>query len=215
MTKTLHTRVDKKIIPTYPREVFSGRIFTITTLSETEQAVQYLMSHQLLGFDTETRPSFNHGENHKVALLQVATLDTCFLFRLNLIDLPPSIIRLLEDTTITKVGLSWHDDLHMLLQRKSFKPGTFIDLQSLVGKIGIEDYSLQKIYANLFQRYISKRQQLSNWEADILSEPQKAYAALDAWACVIIYQELQRLIVTQDYQLIPFPPTDLSVPDNP
>lgn len=202
MNKTIHTHYDKQLLNDLPISQFEGRIFVITTEGEAARAVKYLMSQPILGFDTETRPSFRHGECHKVALLQVSTHDTCFLFRLNRMGLPPCIINLLEDQQITKVGLSLNDDLTMLRRRHTFKPGTFIDIQHEVTKIGITDMSLQKIYANLFGLKISKRQQLTNWEADILTDAQKTYAATDAWACIKIYEEIERLNQTKAYKLI-------------
>lgn len=202
MTKTIYNKFDKQQIANLPKEEFRGRIFTITTERDAEKAVNYLMSQPILGFDSETRPTFKRNVSHQVALLQVATYDTCFLFRLNQLGLPNSIVRLLEDTNITKVALSWKDDTHMLQLRRKYKSGKFIDIQDEVGRIGIEDHSLQKIYANLFGKMISKRQQLSNWEADILSDAQKAYAALDAWACIHIYDEIQRLLHSRDYHII-------------
>jgi ribonuclease D len=156
----------------------------------------------LLGLDTETRPSFQRGRQHQVALLQVAAEDICFLFRLNHIGMSPAIIRLLEDTTVTKVGLSWHDDLNGLHKIGRFTPGLFIDIQDHVRELGIEDLSLQKLFANLFGKQISKSQQLTNWERDILTDKQKAYAATDAWACIQLYEELERLRQTGDYELI-------------
>ena len=202
MTKTIYNKFDKQQIANLPKEEFRGRIFTITTERDAEKAVNYLMSQPILGFDSETRPTFKRNVSHQVALLQVATYDTCFLFRLNQLGLPNSIVRLLEDTNITKVALSWKDDTHMLQLRRKYKSGKFIDIQDEVGRIGIEDHSLQKIYANLFGKMTSKRQQLSNWEADILSDAQKAYAALDAWACIHIYDEIQRLLHSRDYHII-------------
>ena len=202
MTKTIYNKFDKQLIANLPREEFKGRIFTITTERDAEKAVNYLMSQSILGFDSETRPTFKRNVSHQVALLQVATHDTCFLFRLNRLGLPDSIVRLLEDTHITKVALSWKDDTHMLQLRRKYKSGKFIDIQDEVNRIGIEDFSLQKIYANLFGKMISKRQQLSNWEADLLSDAQKAYAALDAWACIHIYEEIQRLLHSRDYHII-------------
>jgi len=202
MTKTIYNKYDKRQIAQLPKEEFKGRIFTITTERDAEKAVNYLMSQSILGFDSETRPTFKRNVSHQVALLQVATHDTCFLFRLNRLGLPNPIVRLLEDTHITKVALSWKDDTHGLQQRRKFKLGTFIDIQDEVSRIGIEDSSLQKIYANLFGKMISKRQQLSNWEADLLSDAQKSYAALDAWACIHIYEEIQRLLSSRDYHII-------------
>ena len=182
--------------------LFPGRIFVIQDEREADKAVDYLLSCDIMGVDTETKPSFKRGQMHKVALLQVSTKDTCFLFRLNFIGMPPSIIRLLSNTTVPMVGLSWHDDICSLHRRCDFKPGLFIDIQNLVGKLGIEDLSLQKLYANIFGQKISKRQRLTNWEADVLNEAQKRYAATDAWACINLYQEIVRLEAEHDYELV-------------
>ena len=184
---------DKKDIGALPQASFDGRIIVVQSEAESDKAVRYLLSQQILGIDTETRPSFRKGQTHQVALLQVSTVDTCFLFRLNMIGITESIKRLLEDCSVIKVGLSLKDDMHQLSKRADFTPGMFIELQHEVKKMGIKDMSLQKIYANLFSKRISKGQQLSNWEADTLTPQQKAYAATDAWACIMIYNELNEL----------------------
>lgn len=201
--KQLINKYDKKLIADLPRALFPGRIFILQSESEANKAVDFLMTQPILGFDTETRPNFKKGPMRKVALLQVSTPDVCFLFRLNLMDtLPQSVRHLLEDKSITKVGLSLHDDLRVLQQRGKFTPGTFVELQQEVKKLGIEDMSLQKLYANLFGEKIAKNQQLTNWEADALTEAQQAYAATDAWACIMLHNEIQRLIQTGDYTLV-------------
>ena len=199
--KQLFKSFDKKQISELPVADFPGRIIVILTAGETDRAVRFLLSHPLLGIDTETRPSFKRGEQHTVALLQVATPDTCFLFRLRHTGFTPALKKFLEDKTVEKVGLSLTDDMNSLHRLGSFTPGRFTDIQHIVKEVGIEDMSLQKIYANLFRQKISKRQQLSNWDADILSDRQKHYAATDAWACINIYTELNRLIQTNDYEL--------------
>ncbi|MBP3214456.1 MAG: 3'-5' exonuclease domain-containing protein 2 [Bacteroidaceae bacterium] len=199
--KAILNKYDKKKIATLPRVLFEGRVIVIFTEKDAEKAVDYLMKQPVLGFDTETKPTFTKGKAHQVALLQVSSPDTCFLFRLNKIGLTDSIVRLLEDQDILKVGLSLQDDMRMLKQRRRFKPGTFVELQKEVKDIGIEDNSLQKIYANLFGEKISKSQQLSNWEADILTEAQQRYAATDAWACIQIHEEVARMKREQDFIL--------------
>lgn len=200
--RTIYAKFDKKMIAELPQALFPGRIVSIISAGETKKAVDFLLTQPLLGFDTETRPCFTRGQHYKVSLLQVSTHDICFLFRLNHTGMTPDIIRLLEDETVTKVGLSWHDDILSLQRRQKFKPGTFYDLQKHVGEIGIEDMSLQKLFANIMGQRISKGQRLTNWEAPVLSEKQKGYAATDAWACVVLYEELQKLIKTQDFELI-------------
>lgn len=201
MTKKLKNTYDKKLIADLPRVTFGGAIHVIQSESQAEQAIRYLLSQPILGIDTETRPRFKKGVNHRVALLQVATHNVCFLFRLNLTGITPSLKALLEDNTIPKIGLSVHDDILALRRRTDFKPGRFIELQKEVKVLGIEDMSLQKLYANIFGQKISKTQQLSNWENDCLTEGQKLYAATDAWACIMLYEEIKRLHSTGDYTL--------------
>lgn len=201
MKRILYNKFDKHAITALPPLKFPGRIIVIQSADETEKAVDYLLSADILGVDTETKPSFKRGENHKVSLLQVSNRDTCFLFRLHRTGMTPAILRLLEDTTVLKVGLSWHDDIMMLKKRCDFTPGLFVDLQDLVGNIGIEDRSLQKLYANVFGMKISKRQRLTNWESDVLSDGQKLYAATDAWSCINLYEEIMMLKETGDFQL--------------
>ncbi len=202
MKKIIYDRFSKNEIPALPRVLFQGRIIVISSPYEVDKAVDYLLSQQILGVDTETRPSFKKGQTYKVSLLQVSSHDTCFLFRLNLIGLPPGLIRLLEDTTVPKIGLSLRDDILSLKKRTDFKYGKFVDLQKHVCELGVQDLSLQKLYANFFHQKISKTARLSNWENDILTEKQKLYAATDAWACIMLYEELQRLEKTGNYQLV-------------
>ena len=202
MMKTIYNKFDKAKIAALPRVLFKGRIVVVLTERDADKAVRYLLSQPILGVDTETRPSFKKGETHQVALLQVSSYDVCFLFRLNQLGMSPSVKRLLEDTRVPKIGLSLRDDFLSLHKLADFNAGYFIDLQDHMREIGVEDLSLQKLYANFFAQKISKREQLTNWEADILQDKQKLYAATDAWSCIMLYEELQRLEQTGDYELI-------------
>ncbi len=201
MTKIIYSKFNKEVIHNLPQVLFTGRIIEITTDKMAEKAVNFLLSHHILGVDTETRPVFRKGQSYKVSLLQVATHNTCFLFRLNLMGITPAIKRLLENTDTKMIGLSWHDDMLALHKRTDFKGGNFIDLQDMVGQLGIKDLSLQKLYANLFGLKISKRQRLTNWDNTMLTDKQKKYAATDAWACIQLYEEIERLKKSGDYQL--------------
>lgn len=196
----LKKKTNKKIIPELPVSQFGGRIITIFTPGECEMAVNYLLKFPVLGLDTETRPCFEkRAKRNKVALLQVSTPDTCFLFRLNMLGFPSSLSRLMESEDVLKIGLSLRDDFRALGKRCKFEPRKYVELQDLVHEFGIEDQSLAKIYANLFHMRISKSQQLSNWEAEILTDKQKIYAATDAWACIRIFEQLEHLRQTNDY----------------
>ena len=186
------THIEKSTITTMPTIVFEGQIITIDTVEDTDKAVKALSGETIIGIDTETRPSFKKGIQHTVSLIQLSTADTCFLIRLNRVNMPDSLISLLENKNITKVGLSLHDDFQALSKRRKFNPGAFFDLQKYVKEFGIEEMSLQKIFAIVFGQRISKSQQLSNWENDVLTDKQKQYAATDAWACLRIYNELKQ-----------------------
>lgn len=152
----MFVKTNKQFISGLPRFMYTGPIQTIIGADTAERAVSVLRKSRLLGIDTETRPSFRKGESHKVALLQISTEELCFLFRLNRIGFPQCLIDLLSDESILKVGLSLKDDFHMLRARHPFSPKGFIDLQDFVKEMGIEDMSLQKLYANIFHMRISK-----------------------------------------------------------
>ena len=182
--------ITKEEIATFDIEEFNGRIFVVDTPNKAEEAVRYLSGFSNLGFDTETRPNFRKGNLNSVALIQLATDNQCYLFRLNRTGFSSSLIQLLSDANIQKIGLSLKDDFTTMSRRMKFTPQGFIDLQKIISEYDIADTSLQKIYAILFQKKISKSQRLSNWEAEELSAAQKKYAALDAWACLRIYEKL-------------------------
>lgn len=183
--------IDKQTINDMPRVNFAGRIHVIDAISQVKSAINALRTSSIVGFDTETRPCFHRGERHNVALLQLSTQNDAFLFRINKTGIPAPLKQFLEDSAIIKIGLSTTDDFNQLRRVCDFTPTGFIELQTLVKKYNITDMSLQKIYAIIFQQKISKGQQLSNWEATQLTEAQQQYAAIDAWACLRIYNHLQ------------------------
>lgn len=182
--------IAKEELAILPAEEYEGDIIIIDSLQDVDNALEVLRKASVIGFDTETRPSFKKGITHKVALMQLANNKTCYLFRLNNIGMPDSLNDFLEDESVTKVGLSIHDDFHNLNKITDLNPGGFIDLQSFVKQFKIHDNSLTRIYSILFGKRISKGQRLTNWEAENLTHNQQMYAALDAFACVKIYNYL-------------------------
>lgn len=189
--KVWKTSITKGELANLPAETFTGKITVINDEESAEAAARVLGASGLLGFDTETKPSFKRGERHLVALLQLSTAEESFLFRLNNIGLPKSIAEILEDENITKIGLSIHDDFLSLKKRFDIEPKGFVDLQQFVKDFNIADNSLSRIYGILFGKRISKGQRLTNWEASKLTQNQQEYAALDALACLNIYNHLQ------------------------
>ncbi|MDH6533726.1 3'-5' exonuclease domain-containing protein 2 [Parabacteroides sp. 52] len=193
MTHPYANTISKEDIAQLEIEEFTGRIILITTPQDAAKAVDYLKMFPRVGFDTETRPSFKKGQRYKISLMQIATEEACFLFRLNHIDIPKPLEEFLTNDQILKIGLSLRDDFSAIRKRVDITPTNFLDLQNYVQKFGIEEASLQKIYAILFKKKISKGQRLTNWDADVLTESQQKYAALDAWACLQIYNQLNQV----------------------
>ena len=191
--KTVKNKFKKEIIKELPRALFDGRIEVIKSAEEAERAVAILEKSAIIGLDTETRPNFRGGRQNKVALLQVSNHDICFLFRLKATGMTEGMVGLLANPNILKVGLSLRDDFRQLRALTEFEPVNYVELQDFVKPFGIQDLSLQKLYANILGGQIHKGQQLSNWEADELTEAQMAYAATDAWACIMLYEEMQRM----------------------
>ena len=211
--RQLFVKTDKSFIAQLPRFTFEGNIVIVQSEKEALRAVEILSKSDIVGFDTETRPSFHKGVMHKVALLQIATYEICFLFRLNMIGLPECIIDFLSNPNILKVGLSLKDDWAALKHRQQFTPMNYIDLQNVAAEMGIQDMSLQKLYANIFRMRISKNARLSNWEADVLTDAQKIYAATDAYTSLQLYDEMISLKDSGLFEWVsPLPAPEAKVP---
>ncbi|MDR1737753.1 MAG: 3'-5' exonuclease domain-containing protein 2 [Candidatus Symbiothrix sp.] len=190
--------ITKEELNALPLAKFPGQVKVVDTVAKAYEAAERLSQSARIGFDTETRPTFRKGCMKSVALIQLSDHDICYLFRANIIGFPPPLLQLLTNPKLLKIGLSLRDDFDAMRRRGQITPQGFVDLQQIVVKYGIESMSLQKIYAILYQERISKGQRLSNWEIETLSEAQKYYAALDAYACLKIYEDL---CLTQKYTL--------------
>lgn len=186
-------KISKEDVALLEKEFFDGRIIVIQSSEKAKKAITFLSKFKTVGIDTESKPSFKKGRQNKIALLQISTTECCFLFRLNIMGFTPEMATFFENGNITKVGLSLKDDFLMLHGMSAFTPKGFVDIQSIVDNYGIGEKSLQKIYAILFGKKISKSQRLSNWEADVLTDAQKRYASTDAWATLKIYEKLLSL----------------------
>lgn len=185
------TSVAKEERENYPIRSFNGNIHVIYKPQDVDKAVEYLSSQTIVGFDTETRPSFSKNHTNSVALLQLSTETDAFLFRLNVIGLPVSLANLLANEAVAKVGVAVRDDIKGLQKLRQFTANNFIDLQTIAKQLHIEAMGLRTLTPVALGFKISKRQQLSNWENEYLSNPQKRYAATDAWVSLKIYQQLQ------------------------
>ncbi len=176
----------------YELSWFKGEIIVVEDKKTFARVLPRLLGEKVLGFDTESRPSFRKGVRNKVSLIQLAARDVACLFRINRIGLPAELADILSDPGIIKAGVAIHDDIKILKKIKKFSPDGFVDLQKFVKDFGIESSGLKKLTAIILGFRISKRQQVTDWEAEKLSEPQQVYAATDAWVCREIYKKLIR-----------------------
>ena len=175
-----------------PMTAFQGEIQVIEKFGRKYlKAIDYLNKQQVIGFDTETRPTFSPGQKSGgVSLLQLSGADKAFLFRIKKLGMTPKLCRLMANEKIAKVGAATGEDVRGLQRYSPFKPAAFIDLQKIVWEYGIKDKSVKKMAGIILGIRISKTQQLSNWDADELSEAQQKYAATDAWVCREMYLKL-------------------------
>lgn len=169
---------------------FKGEIVLVDNLKTFYEVFPKLLRSDLLGFDTETRPTFRKGRKNAVSLIQLSTEDLACLFRINKIGIPDELTRLLSDPSVIKTGVAVHDDIKFLKSVRKFNPEGFVDLQTLVKDFGIQSSGLKKLTAIVLGFRISKRQQVTDWEAEQLTEAQQIYAATDAWVCYQIYKKL-------------------------
>ena len=193
LPNTFAQHIDKAAIQTLPITFFEGEVIVVDKPEMVADAAAYLRQHTVLGVDTEARPSFKRGVHYPTALVQIATLERCYLFRLTHVGLPVEIAEIFANPDICKVGLAFKDDITGLRRRRDFKPANCVDLQSMVCKYGIMELGLQKIFAIIFGKKISKSQQLTNWENSHLTPEQARYASTDAWATLSIYLALQQV----------------------
>ncbi|MGB3184056.1 MAG: 3'-5' exonuclease [Cyclobacteriaceae bacterium] len=183
--------ITKEEVNELPLGRYEGKLAVISSSEKLQQAVDRIRSEQVIGFDTETKPTFRKGQYHHVSLLQVAVPGMVFLFRLNYLGMPKELRSIFEDPDITKVGIGIRDDLLEMQKLGSFKPQNVADLNTEVKSLGVKNAGVRNLSAIFLEFRISKSQQTSNWERDELTEKQLRYAATDAWVCLEIYNRLQ------------------------
>jgi len=169
---------------------FKGEIVIVEDMKSFNESFPRLLNSKVLGFDTETRPSFRKGRKNKVSLIQLANDELACLIRINRIGIPSKLAALLADEDIIKAGVAVHDDIKFLKRVQGFTPSGFVDLQKFVKDYGIRVSGLKKLSAIVLGFRISKRQQVTDWEAEHLTDAQQVYAATDAWVCHQIYKKL-------------------------
>jgi ribonuclease D len=190
MKEKIKTSISKEALRDLPEGAFTGNIVLIDSPDKLEANIGLIRGNKLLGFDTETRPTFRKGRVNKVALLQLSNTETAWLIRLNKTGLTKKLAQLLADPSICKVGAAILDDLRALKKMRRFTPANFIELQEYVKEHEIENFGVKKLAGLILGIRISKRQQTSNWEAPRLTPEQQRYAATDAWVCREVYSKL-------------------------
>jgi len=182
--------ISKEELNELPVQGFEGEIVVVDFAHDVKKIMPYLKKQKILGFDTETKPTFAKGDKNRVALLQLATQKSAFIFRLSIMGLPPELIEILSNPKIIKVGVAINDDIKALKAIHNFKSDGFVEIQEKVKEFEIENFGLKKLSGLLLGFRISKAQQTSNWEAEQLTEAQIKYAATDAWVSLEIYNRL-------------------------
>lgn len=187
------TAISHEEINLLPLGAYDGKIELITDSKALPAAFKEIQKHKVVGFDTETRPSFKKGQVYNVSLIQLALEKKVFVIRLNHTGVTPEMIPFFENTKIIKPGIGIRDDVRLLQKLKRFHAEGFFELTHLSKEVGFEVESVKKLTALLLGFRISKSAQTSNWEAETLTEKQLQYAATDAWVCLQIFQKLQKL----------------------
>ena len=182
--------IDNETLNKLPPGKFEGEIVLIDQKKQVNDCIERIRQDQILGIDSETRPNFIKGERHQVALFQISTASTAFLFRLNKIGFPHGLTDLLEDPEIIKIGLALENDLPELRRFGPINPASLVDLNKLCPQLGFEMIGARKLTALFFGYRVSKAQQTSNWEIENLTDAQMVYAATDAWICREIYLKI-------------------------
>ncbi|MGL5683052.1 MAG: 3'-5' exonuclease [Marinifilaceae bacterium] len=198
MESGFRNTISKEEMEKLPQYVYEGEIMVINRVEEARIAVAEITQAKVVGFDTETKPSFQKGVINKVSLIQLATPEKVYLFRIHHCGFIPQLRKIFSDKNIIKVGVGIRDDIKALRRIAQFNPASFLDLQNYAPTVGIEDKSFSKLMAIIFGVRISKRQRVTNWEAPDLTEAQLRYAATDAWGArrmfMAIYKQHEALI---------------------
>lgn len=185
------TTITNEEINALPLGAFQGKVFLIDQADDLPEIFSEIGKHEVVGFDTETKPVFVRGHQNKVALMQVALPDKVFLIRINKTGIQPAITDFLENEKVLKAGVALRDDIKALQRLKKFSPHGVVELADLAKKAGLMEEGVKKLTGLLLGFRVSKTAQTSNWEAPALNEKQISYAATDAWVCLEIYKKLR------------------------
>lgn len=182
--------ITKEAVNELPVEKYEGKLVLITTRDQIKASLTEILKHKVLGFDTETKPAFKKGEYNSVSLLQIATTEAVYLFRINLTGFTKELADIFTNPEILKAGISIRDDIKELQKLRDFEPAGIVELNTVAKELGVKHEGVRSLSAIFLQIRISKTQQTTNWERETLNEKQLRYAATDAWVCLEIYNQL-------------------------
>lgn len=193
MNHDLHWRPTSQEINKLPRKVYAGPIHLIRSLRQWLAALPDIASESVLGFDTETKPSFSKGKPNLPSLLQLATAGAVYVVQLTWFPFDEHCVKILANAEIIKAGVAIHEDMASLAKIYSFTPRRMIDLGEMARRGNLPNHGLRTLAASLFGWRIAKGAKCSNWSSRELSESQIVYAATDAWIGRMIYLRLKKL----------------------
>lgn len=191
MHSMFQKEMTKEAVNELPIQRYEGKIVVVANEEQLRSALGAIAQYSVLGFDTETKPAFRKGEYNAVSLLQIATEQAVYLFRLNLIGFPAELAALFENPSILKTGISIRDDIKEMAKFRSFEPKNIVELNSVAQELGVRHAGVRRLAAIFLGTRISKTQQTTNWERETLTPQQLVYAATDAWVCLEIYNKLE------------------------
>jgi len=180
-------RLEKETINQFPLIRFHGSVKVAEDSKSFQRYASKLRKQRVLGFDIECKPNFKRGPNNPPALIQLATSDQAFLFRLYPVMKLGPLVEILENPEIIKTGVAVKDDLQNLKKIEELNPDGFEDLAQLAQSLKIEQTGLRNLTAIFFKQRLSKSAQLSNWQKRPLTPSQINYAATDAWISRELY----------------------------
>jgi ribonuclease D len=175
-----------------PIRRFEGEIRLVVTPQDFDDALADMRGESVVGFDTETRPSFRKGESHLPCLVQVATARAVYLFQLARVEAYPILSELLEDPRLVKAGIALAHDLRTLKLVFAFEARNVVELGTLARRAGLDQTGLRNLAGIFLGFRIPKGNRTSNWAAPRLTPAQIAYAATDAWACRALFLSFER-----------------------
>ena len=186
-------RLNKEFINQLPLRSYEGSIVIVDSDEKVPGAIETLEQERVLGFDTESRPTFKKGQSFPPSLLQLGSSEAVYLFQLNKLNNCQPIQRLLGRSDTSKVGIAVHDDIRKLQELMEFEALSFIDLSKFTRQRGIVNTGLRNLVALFLGFRISKAAQVTNWSHSQLTESQIKYAATDAWVSLLLYRHLEEL----------------------